>query len=68
MSRITKKNNKYEAAFGRDHVFGIFLQIFERTLASEDPVEDLNYLSEEELINEAGKYGFVVSKDDLRQL
>lgn len=36
MSRHIQHNQKYEMAYGQDHLCGLFLQIFERACASDD--------------------------------
>lgn len=68
MSRILKRNHKYEMAFGRDHVFGLFLQIFPFTLADEDPIEDKDEVTPEEIIRIGKHYGFTITPDEVRKL
>lgn len=68
MSRILKRNNKYELAFGRDHVFGIFLQVFSRKLAKEEPLFERNHLTIKQLETIADRLGFAVSQNDIRNI
>ena len=66
MSRITKQNHKYEIAFGHDHVFGMFLQIFEH--GQEEPIEDRDQLSAGDLVEIAKLYGFTLTENDIMEM
>jgi hypothetical protein len=36
MSRFVQHNQKYEMAYGQDHICGLFIQIFERACVNDD--------------------------------
>lgn len=36
MSRHSQHNEKYEMAYGQDHICGLFIQIFERACVDDD--------------------------------
>lgn len=67
MSRFVQHNQKYEMAYGQDHICGLFIQIFERARANDDDeglVVDLDQwkdqLTPTKMSEVAEEYGFVI--------
>jgi len=66
MSRHTQYNQDYEMAYGEDHMFGLFIQVFENAHSDEDDeglIVDLDgkdKLTPEKLVEVADEYGFIV--------
>jgi hypothetical protein len=66
MSRQVKQNNKYELAYGLDHMFGIFIQVFDLSKKDEEDegiIVDLDEwddksLTVEKVVKIAEEYGF----------
>lgn len=67
MSRHVQYNSRYEMAYGRDHIFGLFIQVFERARKNDDDEglrvdldEEKDALSPEWMAKVAEEYGFVI--------
>lgn len=68
MSRIETNNSKYTMAYGRDHLCGLFIQIFDRSRAKDDDEGLIVNLDEhleggltpERMSAIAEEYGFVI--------
>jgi len=70
MSRHTQRNQEYALAYGEDHIFGLFIQVFENAVyeISDDGddgiVVDLDQktdkLTPEKLVEVADEYGFTI--------
>lgn len=71
MSRIEKQNSGYTIAYGLDHMAGLFIQIFDKSLKgeeAEEPVVDLDKwnhpdLTVEKIVFLAEDYGFDLSAE-----
>lgn len=72
MSRTTIHNLHYELAYGHDHVFGFFIQVFDMFRQTDDDpglVVDLdgeNGLTPEKMVEIAKEYGFDIPVLDRR--
>ena len=62
MSRITKRNDKYEVCYGLDHAVGDFLQVFE--LGKEEPMVDIDQQSVAGVERTAFDWGFNIKIND----
>lgn len=68
MSRFTQQNQQYEIAYGRDHICGLFVQIFDRSKRNDEDeglVVNLDEhleggLTPEKLSEVAEEYGFFI--------
>ena len=68
MSRHVQVNQEYEMAYGRDHICGLFIQIFERRKSCDDDEGLIVNLDEhleggltpERMVAVAEEYGFVI--------
>lgn len=68
MSRITKQNNEYTIAYGQDHIFGNFIQVFDASYPDDDPIEDQDHLAIQEVIMIAGRYGIKLTENDIMEM
>lgn len=67
MSRHIQDSPQYQMAYGRDHIFGLFIQVFERARANDEDegiVVDLDQhhhgLTPEKMAEVAEEYGFYI--------
>lgn len=63
MSRLTKSNSRYEIAYGFDHAFGWFIQVFDRLKFTDDDegiIVNLDEITPDRIVEVALKYGFVI--------
>lgn len=65
MSRFQEQNQKYEIAYGQDHICGLFIQVFDRAslfVDKENVLVDLDEvfdgLTPEKMAEIAEEYGF----------
>ena len=71
MSRIVKSNSNYQIVYGIDHIFGLFVQVFDLSLEGEDaetPIVDIDAESEptlnvERIVAIGEDYGFDLSAE-----
>lgn len=63
--RHIQQNQNYNIAYGRDHIFGLFIQVFERAKANDEDeglIIDLDQhrhqLTAERMVEIAEEYGF----------
>lgn len=71
MSRHTQHTFDYEIAYGRDNIFGLFLQIFDRMNIDfdNDPIVDLDEarhgLTWRRMVEVAEDYGFEIGNPEI---
>lgn len=60
MSRFVQRTPTHEIAYGEDHVFGMFIQVFDRSRANDDNegiIVDEDGISKEQMASIAEEYG-----------
>lgn len=69
MSRAQEYNGKYHLAYGTDHIFGLFIQVWEVRVDGEDNFlidRDRDHnpdLTVKEIVAIAEEYGFDISRE-----
>ena len=69
MSRVEKTNSNYQIVYGLDHIYGIFVQVFDISQDEDaDPIVDLDVwhdktLTVERIVAIAEEYGFDLSAE-----
>ena len=67
MSRVEKTNSNYQICYGNDHIFGLFVQVFDISQDEDaDPIVNLNHVTVEQIVDIGEEYGFDL-RDELTE-